>query len=249
MGGGTGMICHWFKGGIGTASRVIREERGGYTVGALVQCNYGRRSRLRIDGVPVGELIPDQTPCLALPADSVSPFLRGVPACLEQVGLGPDADPPAADLPSRMPLDDLVRAEDRLAGTPLDPGAGSIIVVVATDAPLLPSQLQRVAKRVSLAIGRMGGLGENSSGDIFVAFSTARYEADDAGTWDLTAVSSDWMNPIFEATVQAVEEAIVNALVAAETMTGADGFRVYELPEDRLREIMETRQSGMGTHR
>ena len=113
-------------------------------------------------------------------------------------------------------------------------------MVVATDAPLLPSQLQRVAKRVSLAIGRMGGLGENSSGDIFVAFSTAPYEADEAGTWDLTAVSSDWMNPIFEATVQAVEEAIVNALVAAETMTGADGFRVYELPEDRLREIMES---------
>ena len=95
VGGGTGMICHWFKGGIGTASRVIPEDRGGYTVGALVQCNYGRRSRLRIDGVPVGELIPDHTPCLALPADSVSPFLRGVPACSEQVGRGPAGDAPA----------------------------------------------------------------------------------------------------------------------------------------------------------
>ncbi|MEK6255484.1 MAG: P1 family peptidase, partial [Gemmatimonadales bacterium] len=176
--------------------------------------------------------IADLTPCLALPADSVSPLLRGFPACPDQLGHGPAAESPA---------DDLAHLEAGLIGTPLEPGAGSIIVVVATDAPLMPSQLQRVAKRVSLAIGRMGGLGENSSGDIFVAFSTARYEADDTGAWDLKAVSSDWMNPIFEATVQAVEEAIVNALVAAETMTGADGFRVYELPEERLREIMAGR--------
>jgi len=229
VGGGTGMICHWFKGGIGTASRVVPQNRGGWTVGALVQCNYGSRSRLRIDGVPVGREIPDLTPCRGMPADSISPLLRGIPACPDQVGQASGADSPES----------LIQLEARFAGTPLDPGAGSIIVVVATDAPLLPSQLQRVAKRVSLAIGRMGGLGENSSGDIFLAFSTARTETDDAGVWKLDAVSSDWMNPIFEATVQAVEEAIVNALVAAETMTGADGFRVYELPEDRLREVME----------
>jgi len=229
VGGGTGMICHWFKGGIGTASRVIPQNRGGWTVGALVQCNYGSRSRLRIDGVPVGKEIPDFTPCRGMPADSISPLLRGVPACPEQVGQALGADSPES----------LIQLEARFAGTPLDPSTGSIIVVIATDAPLLPSQLQRVAKRVSLAVGRMGGLGENSSGDIFLAFSTARAETDDAGVWNLEAVSSDWLNPIFEATVQAVEEAIVNALVAAETMTGADGFRVYELPEDRLREVME----------
>jgi L-aminopeptidase/D-esterase-like protein len=164
-----------------------------------------------------------------MPADSISPLLRGVPACPEQVGQALGADSPES----------LIQLEARFAGTPLDPSTGSIIVVIATDAPLLPSQLQRVAKRVSLAVGRMGGLGENSSGDIFLAFSTARAETDDAGVWNLEAVSSDWLNPIFEATVQAVEEAIVNALVAAETMTGADGFRVYELPEDRLREVME----------
>lgn len=241
VGGGTGMICHWFKGGIGTASRVLPEERGGYTVGALVQCNYGARRRLRIDGIPVGRMIPDRTPCLALPADSVSPFLRGVPACGEEV----DRTGDAGDAPGRDPAASLDALEDRFAGTPLEPGAGSIIVIVATDAPLLPSQLQRVAKRVSLAVGRMGGLGENSSGDIFLAFSTADYTGDGGREWELAAVSSDGLNPIFEATVQAVEEAIVNALVAAETMTGADGFTVYELPEDRLAGIMEA--SGQGT--
>jgi L-aminopeptidase/D-esterase-like protein len=233
------MICHWFKGGIGTASRVIPEERGGWTVGVLVQCNYGARSRLRIDGVPVGEMIPDHLPCLGMPADSVSPFLRRLGPCEEQVG---SAAKPGA--PGAGSVAALAEAEASAAGTPLEPGRGSIIVIVATDAPLLPSQLQRVARRVPLAIGRTGGLGENSSGDIFLAFSTADHSGEDGRMWDIEPVSSDWMNPIFEATVQAVEEAIANALVAAETMTGADGFTVYELPEDRLAEIMAAERKG-----
>ncbi|MFO7588447.1 MAG: P1 family peptidase [Gemmatimonadota bacterium] len=250
VGGGTGMICHWFKGGTGTASRVLRPEQGGYAVGVLVQCNYGRRSRLRIDGVPVGEAIADLTPCRSLPAEEVSPMIARVPACEgtpDRSGDRGAAAPAETDLEETAPAEAgpgaaswLAALEEALAGTPLDPGAGSIIVVVATDAPLLPSQLRRVAKRVSLGVGRMGGLGENSSGDIFLAFSTAPVQADDLGLWHLTAVESDRMNPIFEAVVQATEEAIVNALVAAETMTGADGFRVHELPHDRLRRMMNT---------
>jgi L-aminopeptidase/D-esterase-like protein len=124
--------------------------------------------------------------------------------------------------------------------SPVPEGTGSIIVVVATDAPLLPHQLKRVATRVTLAIGRMGGLGEDSSGDIFLAFSTANREAAaDTGIARLTMLPNDRINPIFEATVEATEEAIVNAMLGAETMTGADDLRVYALPHDRLREIMK----------
>jgi len=203
VGGGTGMICHGFKGGIGTASRVLAAEDGGYSVGVLVQCNYGRRRELQVAGVPVGEEIQDQAPCLSL--HGVEPRL----------GLAPFAD--------------------AAAPAPRNEGQGSIIVVVATDAPLLPHQLKRVATRPSLGIGRMGGRGNNSSGDIFVAFSTGNPGA--AGSKTNTRVEmlpNDSINPLFAATIQATEEAILNALLAAETMTGADGVRVTALPHDRL---------------
>jgi L-aminopeptidase/D-esterase-like protein len=184
VGGGTGMICNQFKGGIGTASRRLSAARGGYTVGVLVQCNYGLRARLSIAGVPIGQEIPD-----LLPTRDTMPTERG-----------------------------------------------SIIIVIATDAPLLPHQLKRIAKRASLGVGRLGGTGGNTSGDIFIAFSTANPGA--AGpdsTRALTMLPNERISPLFEATIQATEEAIVNAMVAAETMTGADGLRVYALPHDRLR--------------
>jgi L-aminopeptidase/D-esterase-like protein len=195
VGGGTGMICNQFKGGIGTASRRLPTERGGYTVGVLVQCNYGSRGRLSIAGVPVGQEIPDLLPCY----DSIPGTPMGGRRCV------------AAD-------------------------QGSIIIVVATDAPLLPHQLKRIAKRASLGVGRLGGLGGNTSGDIFVAFSTANPGAakPDAPV-AVTMLPNERITPLFEATVQATEEAIVNAMVAAQTMTGANGLRVYALPHERLR--------------
>lgn len=182
VGGGVGMITYEFKGGIGTASRVLDGKNGGYVVGALVQSNYGIRKTLRIAGVPVGDEIAD--------------LLPGAP-----------------------------QAEER----------GSIIVVVATDAPLLPHQLRRVAQRASLALGRMGSYASNGSGDIFIAFSTANAKAA-YRLENRTAefVPNDGLGPIFLAAVEATEEAIVNALVAAETMTGADGYTAHELPHDRL---------------
>jgi L-aminopeptidase/D-esterase-like protein len=184
VGGGTGMICNQFKGGIGTASRRLSAARGGYTVGVLVQCNYGLRARLSIAGVPVGQEIPD-----LLPTRDTLPTERG-----------------------------------------------SIIIVIATDAPLLPHQLKRIAKRASLGVGRLGGTGGNTSGDIFIAFSTANPGAGKPdSTRALTMLPNERISPLFEATIQATEEAIVNAMVAAETMTGADGLRVYALPHDRLR--------------
>jgi len=186
VGGGTGMICNQFKGGIGTASRRLSADRGGggYTIGVLVQCNYGSRARLSIAGVPVGQEIPD-----LLPTRDTMPSERG-----------------------------------------------SIIIVIATDAPLLPHQLKRVAKRASLGVGRLGGTGGNPSGDIFVAFSTANPGAakPDANV-SVTMLPNERISPLFAATIQATEEAIVNAMVAAETMTGINGMRVYALPHDRLR--------------
>jgi L-aminopeptidase/D-esterase-like protein len=179
------MVCHGFKGGIGTASRRVSAAAGGYTVGVLVQCNYGARSELRVAGVPVGEEIPDLLP-------------------------------------------------DRVSGTG-GAGAGSIIIVVATDAPLLPHQLKRLATRAALGVGRMGGRGENSSGDIFVAFSTANPGTSaDTGVARLSMLPNARINPLFAATIQATEEAIVNALLAADTMVGANDVRVYALPRDRL---------------
>ena len=184
VGGGTGMVCNEFKGGIGTSSRVLPERLGGYTVGVLVQCNYGRRSQLRIAGVPVGREIPDKT----------------------------------------------VRDED----------IGSIIIVVATDAPLIPTQLKRLARRAALGLGRDGSFAGDGSGDIFIAFSTANPGAiASKGVRDMKMLPNQQLNPVFLATVQATEEAIVNAMVAAETMKGANDLEVIALPHDRLREVLK----------
>lgn len=205
VGGGTGMTCHQFKGGTGTSSRRITVSGRPYTLGVLVQCNYGGRARFSVAGVPVGEEIRDLLPCYtALPDGSTA----GRPACSTASGgndAGPDAD------------------------------LGSIIVVLATDAPLLPHQLKRIARRASLGIGRMGGIGGNSSGDIFLAFSTANPNAAaDTGLVALAAIPNEAINPLFEAAIDATSEAILNAMLAAETMTGANGFRVHALPHDRL---------------
>jgi D-aminopeptidase len=207
VGGGTGMTCHAFKAGIGTASRELRLEEGGYTVGVLVQCNYGVRRLLRVAGVPVGREITDLMPCIDSDDPSIQPRR---PRCLSLEAGGKD-------------LQD----------------EGSIIVIVATDAPLLPHQLSRVAKRVSLGVGRMGGLGGDSSGDIFLAFSTANpglWAAGDTAPADL--LPNHRIDAVFEATVQATEEAILNSLVAARTMVGLDYLRVEALPHDRLREVL-----------
>jgi D-aminopeptidase len=206
VGGGTGMRCLGFKAGIGTASRVLDASDGGYTVGVLVQCNFGTRRDLRVAGVPVGQEISDLLPCIALDDPAVRADL---PRCGQPPATIPQ-EPEAADL-------------------------GSIIVVVATDAPLLPHQLKRIATRVSLGVGRAGGFGGNGSGDIFLAFSTANPRT--AGSQDTSRVEmipNARMNPLFYATVQATEEAILNAMLAAETMTGADGLRLHALPHDRL---------------
>jgi L-aminopeptidase/D-esterase-like protein len=203
VGGGTGMVCHGFKGGIGTASRVLAASAGGYTVGVLVQCNYGSQPDLRIGGVPVGAEITDLAPCRTLDLPNPDRIER-------RCGDSAPAEAPRGDV-------------------------GSIIVVAATDAPLLPHQLKRIAKRVSLGIGRTGGVGANSSGDIFVAFSTANPRASGAqGVRQVAMLPNDAINPLLWATVQATEEAIVNALLAAETMTGANGVRVHALPADRV---------------
>jgi L-aminopeptidase/D-esterase-like protein len=210
VGGGTGMVCHGFKGGIGTASRTVE---GGYTVGVLVQCNCCARRELRVAGVPVGQEIADLLPCTA----TNDPAVRAPGARCDAV-----------------PATRTGRDDDE------DDGQGSIIVVVATDAPLLPHQLKRIATRVSLGIGRMGGKGENSSGDIFVAFSTANPRtAADTGIASLKMIPNGRINPLFYATTQATEEAIVNAMLQAETMTGANYARVYALPVDRLMAAMK----------
>ncbi len=192
VGGGTGMVCHGFKGGIGTASRKLTDREGGYTVGVLVQCNQGRRSHLRIAGIPVGQEIPEGT-------------LRG--------------------------------AND-LNGERGD--VGSIIIVVATDAPLVAHQLKRIARRATMGLARGGSTSGNGSGDIFIAFSTANPGASkETGVVDLKMLPNERMGTLFEATVQATEEAIVNAMIAAETMTGPDGHKVIALPHDRLREVLK----------
>ncbi len=207
VGGGTGMVCHQFKGGIGTASRVIEDGGHAYTVGVLVQCNYGERARLSVAGVPVGQEIADLLPCQTQGALDEWPGRR----C--------ETSPPGRP----------VRDEDR----------GSIIVVVATEAPLLPHQLKRLVRRVSLGVGRMGGVGGNGSGDIFLAFSTANPgAASSQGQPRVEMLPNARLNPLFTATVQATEEAILNALLAAETMVGANGIKVEALPHDRLLTIM-----------
>lgn len=197
VGGGTGMICHDFKGGIGTASRKLDPAQGGYTVGVLVQANHGDRETLLIAGVPVGREIADLMPEIATGERAEIVAERG--------------------------------------GT----ATGSILVVVATDCPLLPHQLKRLAKRVPLGIGRVGAMGENWSGDIFLAFSTAPVgDTHAAGIRRVDMLPNEDMDPLFEATVFATEEAVVNALVAAETMTGINSNRVHALPHERLRQVL-----------
>jgi len=190
VGGGTGMICNGYKGGIGTASRLLSAKEGGYAVGVLVQCNYGTRQNLRIAGIPVGREIPSEDPYALMPSDFAE--------------------------------------------------RGSIIVVVATNAPLLPHQLKRIARRVTLGLGRNGSISGNGSGDIFIAFSTANpsgYAQDHVV--DLKMLPNEMIEPVFAATVQATEEAVVNAMIAAETMTGADNHRVRAIPHDQLRAVLK----------
>lgn len=188
VGGGTGMSCHQFKGGIGTASRKLERKAGGCTLGVLVQANYGTRESLTIAGVPVGKEITDLMPHTGQP----------------------------------------------------DQEYGSIIVVVATDAPLLPHQLKRLAMRVPMGIAKVGGYGGNNSGDIFVAFSTANPGvASRSKVQRPRMLPNDWMNPLFLATVQATEEGIINAMIAADTMTGINGNTRYAIPHDRLMAVMK----------
>jgi D-aminopeptidase len=216
VGGGTGMICHEFKGGIGTASRVVAESAGGFTVGVLVQANYGRRELLRVDGVPVGEAIPVTEVPRPDPDDDDDDFAHGPIATAESAGRGA---PP--------------------------PGSGSIIVIVATDAPLLPHQCDRLAQRAGLGVARMGGTGAHSSGDLFLCFATGNrslprtsFRADPRVVVDLRALNDFAIGALFDATIEATEEAILNALVAATTMTGRDGITATALPHDRLIETM-----------
>lgn len=212
VGGGTGMICNEFKGGIGTSSRVLDAKDGGYTIGVLVQCNYGRRPQLRIAGVPVGKEIPDH------PAYEETGSLQS----------------PQRDKNNSTPV------ERTGMQPPSDRDTGSIIIVIATDAPLIPTQLKRVARRASLGLGRDGSYSGDGSGDIFVSFSTANPGAGGSkGIHDLKMLPNDSLDPIFLATVQATEEAVINAMVAAETMTGINGHKAIALPHDRLQEVLK----------
>lgn len=209
VGGGTGMRCNGFKGGIGTSSRRLSAEQGGYTIGVLVQCNFG--GDLRILGVPIRQEITDLGGCTVLPQPLSRPWTRGIPPCSPAGGAGAG------------------RAASH------DDGRGSIIVIVATDAPLLPHQLERVARRVGMGLGRLGSWASNSSGDLFLAFSTANAgAARPDGTPALTMLPNDRIDPLFSATIDATEEAVVNAMLAAQTMTGADGIRSFGLPGDRV---------------
>jgi D-aminopeptidase len=190
VGGGTGMVCHGFKGGTGTSSRLLPEEAGGYAVGVLVQANHGRRERLTIDGVRVGGVIG---------ADVVpEPDIPGLP-------------------PGRS-------------------GGGSIVVIVATDAPLLPNQCAALAQRAGIGVGRVGGAGENWSGDIFLAFSTGNqglpngdYGSEPPIEIPLTMLANAHLDPLYDAVIEATEEAIINALLAARTLTGRDGIVAHGL--------------------
>jgi L-aminopeptidase/D-esterase-like protein len=190
VGGGTGMVCNGFKGGIGTSSRKLPEKDGGYTVGVLVQCNYGSRQNLRIAGIPVGREISSEDP-YAYQSSEISE-------------------------------------------------RGSIIIVIATDAPLISHQLKRLAHRATLGLGRNGSISGNGSGDIFIAFSTANAGAGSSDkVADIKMLPNDSLDPIFAATVQATEEAIINAMVAAESMIGIDNHHVTALPHDQLQAVLK----------
>jgi D-aminopeptidase len=190
VGGGTGMICHDFKGGIGTASRIVENGSGRWTVGVLVQANHGDRDLFRVDGVPVGrEINRDVVP---------------------------------------------IPGEERRT-----PGLGSIIVVVATDAPLIPSQCKRLAQRATVGLARVGSVGHNGSGDIFIAFATGNHLPDRADQLiGLQMLPHHHMNELFEGVAEATEEAILNAICMAETMTGYEGHTVHALPLDQLQDVM-----------
>ncbi len=190
VGGGTGMVCNGFKGGIGTASRKLPEKDGGYTVGVLVQCNYGSRQNFRVAGIPVGREITSEDPYAYQPSDIAE--------------------------------------------------RGSIIIVIATDAPLIAHQLKRLAHRATLGLGRNGSISGNGSGDIFIAFSTANSGADSTDKIaDVKMLPNDSLDPVFAATVQATEEAIINAMIGAESMTGIDNHHVTALPHEKLRIVLK----------
>jgi L-aminopeptidase/D-esterase-like protein len=211
VGGGTGMLCNGFKGGIGSSSRVLAAESGGHTVGVLVQCNYGSKRGLRVAGVPVGQEITEPMLCVAGSKPPSREWLREIPRCGERSS--------TLERPS--------------------PELGSIIIVVATDAPLLPHQLERLVKRAALGLGREGSIASNYSGDIFIAFSTAnRGAAADSGQVSVKMLPNERLDPLFTATVQATEEAVTNAMIAAQTMTGADDIRANALPHARLIQIL-----------
>jgi D-aminopeptidase len=274
VGGGTGMICNEFKGGIGTSSRVLSAKAGGYTVGVLVQCNYGRRPELRIAGVPVGKEIPekpaygedetakatqrqsDEATSLGIGGKDQSASMREQPPSASAIPVWGQPPKPALSevegavwRPGFTGPENL-EAPDKAEAPQPNHDTGSIIVVVATDAPLIPTQLKRVARRVSLGLGRDGSYSGDGSGDIFIAFSTANPGAvgspneklpanDPRNLHQLIMLPNDSLDPIFLATVQATEEAVVNAMVAAETMTGIDNHEVIALPHDRLREVLK----------
>lgn len=187
VGGGTGMICHEFKGGIGTSSRMVETKAGGYTVGVLVQANYGRRRDLRVDGFPLGRHIDFE------------------------------AVPSAWDGP---------------------PSGGSIIIIAATNAPLLPLQCRRLAKRITVGLGRVGGYGHDSSGDIFLSFSTGNHLPAEGEPWSVEVLPHGEMDGLFHAAADATEESILNALCAAETTHGRKGRTAHALPLDRVQELM-----------
>ena len=224
VGGGTGMVCNGFKGGTGTASRKVTTEAGAFTLGVLVQCNYGRAGQLRVAGIPVAREMTLQPRCVTR--------LLSPP---QQIGgtIATLCDP------KLLAIADGLDQEHR----------GSIIIVIATDAPLTPDQLKRLARRASVGLGRLGAIESDGSGDIFIAFSTANPNADD-GNWaadvkqvaQIARLRSEALNPLFEATVEGVEEAVVNALVAARTMTGADYWTVAALPHDQLQRVLDRHQ-------
>jgi len=199
VGGGTGMMCYGFKGGIGTSSRIIDKIIGGYTVGVLVQANHGRRVQLNIAGVPVGKEL----------LDTLNP-----------------------------------KFDEKVTGIKNSKGSeseiGSIIIVLATDAPILPDQLKRLAQRIPLGLTRTGGIGGNGSGDIFLSFSTANKNAfSNIEAQKVITLPNDQMDALFEATVQATEEAIINALFAGKTLVGINGNTMYGLPKEAVLRIMK----------
>jgi L-aminopeptidase/D-esterase-like protein len=211
VGGGTGMVCNGFKGGIGTASREFEVEDRSYTIGVLVQCNYNWGGvELSLGGKPVDKLLPVGEHCFT--DSTIERHINSYPYC--------DESRASAITPSTRD--------------------GSIIIVVATDAPLLPHQLERVAKRPSLALGRLGAVSTAGSGDIFVAFSTGNAgRMNESGFADVTLYPNYALTTVFTATVQATEEAIVNAMAGADSMVGASGFRVLAMPKDQVRAIFE----------